>query len=213
MLKKILKKRRAAKQAAKTEVKAAQARARAQVKARAQLTKSQAKLLERQEKKLRKAESKGLKAKRKHERKLAETKLKQLEAGRLNKATVSRFLGVARLAAPVVLPLLYQAITKARSVGVSAQAQRLGVSAQALGEHSGHGAPLKARIDGVKNTLKESSLPAGFVRDANNRLDKLVEAVDNAEFLTPDQRRRAYRSINGDIDGVVGEIQDRHHKA
>ncbi|PRQ10470.1 hypothetical protein C1Y63_11315 [Corynebacterium sp. 13CS0277] len=202
MWKKLMKARRNA----RAEVKAAQSRAKAEVKARAQLTKSQTKLLAKQEAKLRKAEAKGLKAKQK----LAETKLKQIQAGRVNRASVARVLGAARLAAPVLVPLVYQAITKLRSVSTSAQAKQLGVAPERLGQHSGYGAPIQARIDGISEQLAGSGLPSGFVRDMRERLEKLSHAVDNAEFLTPEKRRGAHRSINQDVDAVVAEIDRRH---
>lgn len=211
MLKKILRSRRDAKNRAKAEVKAAKTRAKAEVKARSQLTKSQTKLLNKQEAKLRKAEAKGLKAKQKHEMKLAETKLKQMQAGRINRANVARVLGAAQLAAPIVVPLAYQVMTKLRDAGTQAQAKQLGITPERLGQHSGHGAPVKARIAGIKESLASSGLPSGFVRDMRDRLDKLADAADNAEFLTPDKRRQAHRSITSDVDAVVAEIDKRHH--
>ena len=47
---------------------------------------------------------------------------------------------------------------------------------------------------------------SGFVKDADNRLDLLVDAVETAEHMTPDQRRRAHTSISAELDGIDSEI-------
>ena len=47
----------------------------------------------------------------------------------------------------------------------------------------------------------------GYKRDINERLDELKAAVDNAEFMTDQQRRRAHRSVSNDIDLITEDIQ------
>ncbi|MDU0479732.1 DUF6474 family protein [Staphylococcus chromogenes] len=194
---------------AKAELKAAKTRAKAEIKHAAKDRARQQKLLAKQEQNLLKAEKKGLKAKRKHELKLAKTELAKREAGRINKANVSRYIGVARMVAPILLPLIYRGATQAQQVVNQRRAQRLGVSTDQLSAFAGHGASLKARIAGVRNSLKESDLPRGFVLDCEERLNELDKAVDNSEFMTPEQRRRAHRSIKNDLDMVTGQVQER----
>ncbi|AKK02058.1 DUF6474 family protein [Corynebacterium epidermidicanis] len=201
-----LKKKRAQ---AKAELKAAKTRAIAEVKATSKDRARQQKLLAKQEHRLLKAEKKGLKAKQKHEMKLAKAELEKRKAGKLNKATVSRYVGVARMVAPILLPLLYRGATQAQQLINQRKAQRMGVSTEQLSAFAGHGAPLKARIAGARNSLKNSTLPRGFVMDATERLDELDKAVDNAEFMTPEQRRRAHQSIKQDLDMVTGQVQER----
>lgn len=191
----------------KAEIQAAKVRAKTEAKETAKLELRRSKLLARQEKNLLNAEKKGLKKKRKHERKLAETELARIKAGRFNKDKVSRLLSTSRLLLPVLLPLVYRAVNAGREKFIEARASNLGVSSDELAQFSGHGAPIKARMQGLQHNLENSSLPVGFIRDAEERLKELGAAVDNAEYMTPEQRRRAHRTINQDIDLLVDEIQ------
>lgn len=193
----------------KADIKAAQVRARTETRESAKLDLKRAKLLAEQENNLLKAEQKGLKKKRKHQRKQAKTELEKIKAGKLNKDRVNRWLGAGRLLVPVLLPVAYKLATAGRERFTEARAKQLGVSADELAQFSGHGAPLKARLQGIHNTLEESDeLSPGFVRDAEGRLQELGSAVDNAEYMTPEQRRRAHSSISRDIEVLVEQIQE-----
>ncbi|MDK8450308.1 DUF6474 family protein [Corynebacterium mastitidis] len=203
---KSLSKRRAR---SKAHIKAAKTKAKAEVKAQAKARQRQAKLLAKQEKGLLKAEHKGLKAKHKHERKMAENKLAQIQAGKFNADNVKRWTGAARLLAPIALPLIYRGLTALREQMNSARARKLGVTTDQMAQFSGYGAPLKARIHGIKQSLEGTGLPSGFVHDVEDRLEELSAAVDNAEYMTEEQRRRAHSSISHDIDQVTNEIQGR----
>lgn len=206
----LLKKFRKSRRAAKAELKAAKTKAKAEVKSADKARKRQQKLLANQEKQLVKSEEKGLKQRRKHELKLAKTELEKLRAGRFNTDNVKRYAGAARTATPLLLPLLYRAIVSGRQRFEQSRAKKAGVTTDQLASFAGHGASIKARTQGIRNTLDENgSLPAGFKRDIKERLDDLDAAVDNAELMTPQQRRRAHSSINREIDMVTQEIQDR----
>lgn len=205
----ILEKIRKSRAKTKAEIKAAKARARQAAKEEAKLQLRREKLLAKQEQKLLKAEQKGLKAKRKHQRKMAENALEQVREGKINARKLTKWAGTARVALPLVLPLAYRAVTAGREQMVSARARKMGVSPEQLARFTGYGAPLKARIQGVRETLPDTSLPAGFIRDVGDRLDELQAAVDNAEYMTPEQRRRAHSSISRDLDQVTQQIQER----
>ena len=206
----LLKKFRKSRRAAKAELKAAKTKAKAEVKSADKARKRQQQLLANQEKQLVKSEEKGLKQRRKHELKLAKTELEKLRAGRFNTDNVKRYAGAARTAAPLLLPLLYRAIVSGRQQFEQSRAKKAGVTTDQLASFAGHGASIKARTQGIRNTLDENgSLPAGFKREIKELLDDLDDAVDNAELMTPQQRRRAHSSINRDIDMVTQEIQDR----
>lgn len=206
----ILKKFRKSRRAAKAEFKAAKTKAKAEVKSADKARKRQQKLLSKQEKQLIKSEEKGLKQRRKHELKVAKNELEKLRVSRFNTDNVKRYAGAARTAAPLLLPLVYRAIVTGRQQLEERRAKKAGVTTDQLASFSGHGASIKARTQGIRNTVDEnSSLPAGFKRDIKERLDDLDAAVDNAELMTPQQRRRAHGSINRDIDLVTQEIQDR----
>lgn len=191
------------------EIKAAKKRAAKEVASRHRGAKRREKLLARQEKKLIKAENKGLKAKRKHEKQMADRKLAQIKNGRFNKDQVKRWTGAARLLTPLLIPLAYQAVTSGREKADEFRARRLGVSAEELSRHTGHGAALKARIEGVRHTISESEVSSGYLHDAEARLDELANAVDNAEYMTPEQRRRAHSAIGRDIDGLITQIHQK----
>lgn len=61
----------------------------------------------------------------------------------------------------------------------------------------------------MREVARKSDLPQGFVRDADERLKELDAAVDNAEYMTPQQRNRAHQSIERDLQQVSDQIQDR----
>ncbi|MCK7676270.1 DUF6474 family protein [Corynebacterium pygosceleis] len=193
----------------KAEIKAAQARAKSEVKQTAKLNHRRSKLLAKQEKSLLKAEKKGLKAKRRHEKKMAQNQLAQIRQGRFNTQNVRRYSAAARMIVPLALPLIYRGATLVREQLEKKQARRHGVTTDQLARHSGHGAPLKARIDGIRENLDSAPVAAGFRIDAKDRLDELVSAVNNAEYLAPQQRRRSHNSVARELDALAAQIQDR----
>src|SRR5690625_7106302 len=176
----LLKKFRKSRRAAKAELKAAKTKVKAEVKSADKARKRQQKLLANQEKQLVKSEEKALKQSRKHELKLAKTELEKLRACRFNTDNVKRYAGAARTAAPLLLPLLYRAIVSGRQQFEQSRAKKAGVTTDQLASFAGHGASIKARTQGIRNTLNENvSLPAGFKRDIKERLDELTAAVDD----------------------------------
>ncbi|GAB3947728.1 DUF6474 family protein [Corynebacterium tapiri] len=188
-------------------IKAAQTQARQEVKASAKHLRRREELLTKLEKNLIKAEKKGLKNQRKHELKLAKTEYERRKAGKFNKDSVDRYIRAGRMAAPVLLPLIYRGITQLRDTTQEKRARRAGVTRDQLAQFSGHGAGLQARIQGIRNSLPESSVSPGLRRDLDEQLESLHRATNNAEFMTPDQRRRAHHAISVDIDRVTQEIQ------
>ena len=205
LLKTILKRRAQT----KIEVKAAQARARQEIKSAAQLELRRSKLLAAEEKKLLKNESKLLKAQRKHREKMATAELQRLRKGRLNSGKVLRYSAAIRAMAPLLLPLVYKAVVMVRDANTKSRAQQLGVSVDELARHSGPGADLKARITGMEKSLATYKLPQGFQTDVIERLQALRTAVENADRMSPDQRKRAHRTISADLDELNKEVLAR----
>lgn len=205
LLKTILKRRAQT----KIEVKAAQARARQEIKSAAQLELRRSKLLAAEEKKLLKNESKLLKAQRKHREKMATAELQRLRKGRLNSGKVLRYSAAIRTMAPLLLPLVYKAVVMVRDANTKSRAQQLGVSVDELAQHSGPGADLKARITGMEKSLATYKLPQGFQTDVIERLQALRTAVENADRMSPDQRKRAHRTISADLDELNKEVLAR----
>ena len=205
LLKTILKRRAQT----KIEVKAAQARARQEIKSAAQLELRRSKLLAAEEKKLLKNESKLLKAQRKHREKMATAELQRLRKGRLNSGNLLRYSAAIRAMAPLLLPLVYKAVVMVRDANTKSRAQQLGVSVDELAQHSGPGADLKARITGMEKSLATYKLPQGFKTDVTERLQALRTAVENADRMSPDQRKRAHRTISADLDELNKEVLAR----
>lgn len=192
---------------AKAAVKAAKARAKAEVKADSKARARREKLLAKQKRAIIKDENKGLKSKRKHQEKMAKMELDKLQTGKFNADNIKRFAGASRVLLPLALPLIYRCITAAQDQFSKRTAQRSGVTPEQMARFSGHGADLKARIQGIRNSLQDTSVKPGYKRDINERLDELKAAVDNAEFMTDQQRRRAHRSVSNDIDLITEDIQ------
>jgi len=87
--------------------------------------------------------------------KVAETELKAAREGKLLSPTrIRRVLTVSRLLAPIVVPLVYRAAIAARAFIDERRADRLGVPLSQVGQFSGHGAQLSARIAGAEKSLR-----------------------------------------------------------
>ena len=109
-----------------------------------------------------KAEANALKAQLRAQRdteraalKVAETQLKAAREGKLFSPTrIRRMLTVTRLLAPIVVPLVYRAAIAARGFVDERRADRLGVPLSQIGQFSGQGAQLSARIAGAEHSLR-----------------------------------------------------------
>ena len=129
-----------------------------------------------------KAETRALKAQLRAQRdsdraalRVAETQLKAAREGKLFSATrIRRVLTVARLLAPIAVPIVYRASIAARGLVDERRADRLGVPLSQLGQFSGHGAELSARIAGAEQSLR---LVAG--EEAQGRGDQTVRRRDH----------------------------------
>ena len=149
--------------------------------------------------------------------KVAETKLKAAREGRLlSPARVRRVLTVTRLLAPVLVPLIYRAVTAARGALDERRADRLGVPLAQLGQFSGHGAELSARISGAEQTLRQvaekkpkDAETKQFVMAINERLTDLAAAVTAAENMPTARRRGAHAAIAAQLDGIDADLMAR----
>jgi len=83
------------------------------------------------------------------------------------------------------------------------------VSVYGLARHSGPGADLKARIAGMEKSLATYKLPQGFQTDVAERLQALRTAVENTDRMSPEQRKRAHRTISADLDELNKEVLAR----
>lgn len=149
--------------------------------------------------------------------KVAETQLKAVREGKLFSPTkVRRVLTVTRLLAPVAVPLVYRASIAARGLIDERRADRLGVPLTQLGQFSGHGAELSARISGAEQSLRlltdkrpKDAETKQFVSAMNERLSDLAAAVAAAESMPSARRRPAHAAISEQLDGIDADLMAR----
>jgi hypothetical protein len=170
------------------------------------------------------AETKALKAQLRAQRdsdktalKVAETELKAAREGKLLSPTrIRRALSVSRLLAPVVVPLVYRGAMAARGFLDERRADRLGVPLSQLGQFSGHGAQLSARIAGAEQSLRlvaekkpKDAETKQFVAAVTERLTDLSAAVTAAENMPTANRRAAHGEISAQLDGIDADLLAR----
>jgi hypothetical protein len=195
------------------------------IKARAKLeAKLAAKNETRRLKAERRAAEKALNAQIKSQRdsdrtalKVAEAELKAAREGRLLSPTrIRRVLTVARLLAPILTPLIYRAAMAARSIIDQRRADRLGIPLAQIGQFSGHGAELSARIAGSEKSLRlvqekkpKDAETRQFVTAITERLTALSAAVTAAENMPAARRRAAHQAISSQLDGIEADLMAR----
>ena len=87
--------------------------------------------------------------------KVAEAQLKAVREGKLlSPARVRRLLTVGRMLAPILVPLAYRAATAARGFLDERKADKLGVPLSQVGQFSGQGGQLSARIAGAEQSVR-----------------------------------------------------------
>jgi hypothetical protein len=170
------------------------------------------------------AADKALKAQLKAQResdkaalKVAETELKTAREGKLLSPTrIRRVLTVSRLLAPIVVPLIYRASITARGFLDERRADRLGVPLREVGQFSGHGARLSARIAGAEQSVRlvldkkpKDAETKQFVTAVNERLADLSAAVTAAENMPASRRRAAHVAIAKQLDGIDADLMAR----
>ena len=201
----------------RAEAKAIKSRARLEARLDAKNEVRRIKAAERSENRAIKA---GLKAARDADRaavKVAETELKVAREGKLLSPTrVRRALTVSRLLAPVVVPIVYRAAISARGVVDELRADRLGVPLSQLGQFSGQGGRLSARIAGAERSLRvvadknpKDAETKQFVAAMTERLRALSAAIAAAENMPGQRRRDAHAAISEQLDGIDADLMAR----
>ena len=134
----------------------------------------------------------------------------------LTVAKVRKYLGVARLLAPVLLPIAYRAATAVRAQLDTTRAQKMGIAVDQLGDYTGHGAKLSARIAGAESSVTEilSRKPDDaetqrFAAAIRERLGDLSTAVRAAEQMPQARRKAAHQAISSELDGVEADLLAR----
>ncbi|OBH96668.1 DUF6474 family protein [Mycobacterium sp. E2733] len=195
------------------------------IKARAKL---EAKLAARNEtrryKAAHRAEAKALRAQIKAQRdsdrnalKVAEAQLKAAREGKIFSPTrIRRALTVSRLLAPILTPVIYRAAISARALIDQRRADQLGIPLAQIGQFSGHGAQLSARIAGAEKSLRtvqekkpKDAETRQFVSAITERLTDLSAAVTAAENMPAARRRAAHAAISAQLDGIEADLMAR----
>ena len=172
----------------------------------------------------RRAAEKALRAQVKSQRdsdrtalKVAEAELKAAREGKLLSPTrIRRTLTVFRLLVPILMPVIYRAAMAARAAIDQRRADQLGVPLAQIGQFSGHGAQLSARIAGSEKSLRmvqekkpKDAETKQFVAAITERLADLSAAVTAAENMPVARRRPAHAAISSQLDGIEADLMAR----
>jgi hypothetical protein len=149
--------------------------------------------------------------------KIAEAELKTAREGKLLSPTrIRRVLLVSRLLAPILTPVIYRAAMAARALIDQRRADQLGVPLAQIGQFSGQGAELSARIAGSEKSLRvvqdkkpKDAETKQFVSAINERLTDLSAAVVAAENMPTARRRAAHSAISSQLDGIEADVMAR----
>ena len=172
----------------------------------------------------RRAADKALKAQVKSQRdsdrvtlKVAEAELKAAREGKLLSPTrIRRTLTVSRLLAPILTPVIYRAAIAVRALIDQRRADKLGIPLAHIGQFSGHGAQLSARIAGSEKSIRlvqdkkpKDAETKQFVSAMTERLTDLSVAVTAAENMPAARRRSAHSAISSQLDGIEADLMAR----
>jgi len=201
----------------RAEARAIKARAKLEAKLSARNEVKRIKAAERSENKMLKAQLKAARDSDRAAVKVAEAQLKAVREGKLLSPTrVRRALTVSRLLAPVVVPVAYRAAIAARGLIDERRADRLGVPLSQLGQFSGQGGQLSARIAGAESSLRlvaekkpKDPETKQFVAAITERLNSLSAAIPAAENMPGQRRRDAHAAIAQQLDGIDADLMAR----
>lgn len=210
-------KRRKSRATRRAEASAIKAKAKLEAKLSAKNDLRRIKVENKRETKALKAE---LQARRESDRtalKVAETQLRAAREGKLfSPGRIRRFLTIARLLAPIVVPILYRASVAARGTLDQRRADQLGVPLAQVGQFSGVGGALSARIAGAEQSLRKvaekkpkDAETKQFVSAITERLTDLSAAVAAAENMPATRRRSAHAVISEQLDGIDADLMAR----
>ncbi|BAX95014.1 DUF6474 family protein [Mycobacterium shigaense] len=172
----------------------------------------------------RRAAEKALKAQIRSQRetdrtalKVAEAELKAAREGKvLSPTRIRRVLTVSRLLAPILTPLIYRGATTVRTLIDQRRADQLGIPLAQIGQFSGHGAHLSARIAGAERSLRQvqerkpkDAETRQFVSAISERLGDLAAAITAAENMPATRRRDAHAAISSQLDGIEADLLAR----
>jgi hypothetical protein len=114
------------------------------------------------------------------------------------------------------VPVVYRAAIAARGTIDQRKADRLGVPLSQLGQFSGAGGALSARIAGAEQSLRQvaESKPKDaetkqFTSAITDRLKDLAAAVTASENMPTTRRKTAHAAIAEQLDGIDADLMAR----
>jgi hypothetical protein len=149
--------------------------------------------------------------------KIAEANLKAVREGKLLSPTrIRRLLTVSRLLAPIVVPMVYRLAIAVRGLIDQRRADQLGVPLAQIGQFSGQGGRLSARVAGAEQSLRtvQDKKPKDeetkqFTAAISGRLTDLAAAVTAAENMPGARRRAAHAAISRQLDEIDADLMAR----
>jgi len=149
--------------------------------------------------------------------KVAEAELKVAREGKwLSPTRIRRALTVSRLLAPILTPVIYRAAMATRALIDRRRADQLGIPLSQIGQFSGTGARLSARIAGSEQSLRtvqekkpKDAETRQFATAITERLGDLSAAVTAAEHMPVARRRAAHSAISSQLDGIEADLMAR----
>lgn len=193
----------------RAEAKALKHKAALEAKLAAKNDRKQRRAENRTQKKVAKAQIAALQA----EEKAALKAAAKAERDPFSVGQVKKYIGVARILVPVLAPLAYRGATFVRGQLDNRKAHQLGIGVEQLGEYTGHGARLHARIANTEAALDKVGDNNGeadkFVAATRNRLEALTAAVRTADQMPAQRRRAVHNSIATELTGIESDVLAR----
>ncbi|WP_280481564.1 DUF6474 family protein [Nocardia cyriacigeorgica] len=193
----------------RAEAKALKHKAALEAKLAAKNDRKQRRAENRTQKKVAKAQIAALQA----EEKAALKAAAKAERDPFSVGQVKKYIGVARILVPVLAPLAYRGATFVRGQLDNRKAHQLGIGVEQLGEYTGHGARLHARIANTEAALDKVGGSNGeadkFVAATRNRLEALTAAVRTADQMPAQRRRAVHNSIADELTGIESDVLAR----
>jgi hypothetical protein len=143
--------------------------------------------------------------------------VKAVEGGGFTPAKARNALALAKVIGPAVLPIVTPFVVRGAAVVRERlerrKARRLGVAVDDLGQYTGKGGALHARIAGAANGItevhtKHEATPEdlAFADAAESDLRKLAAAVRAAERMPTPRRKAAHRAVSGELDRIEEKL-------
>ncbi|QCB49547.1 hypothetical protein E5720_09780 [Rhodococcus sp. PAMC28707] len=135
--------------------------------------------------------------------------------GKFSAAQVRKYIGIARVLIPVLTPIVYRGAALVRGKLDERKASQLGINPAELGQYTGYGAKLSARIAGAEKSLERVTSGSSdaettkFADAISQRLTDLGTAVRTSEQMPAPRRKAAHNAISAELDGIEADLLAR----